>query len=102
MAPHRQWCFTLEKGTHWYEAPKAAYAPLYQFVRKHPELFRQTITLGPLTPPTAIPRTFITGADREASMRAGERQSGAASGGERVALPAPGRRWIVVDPLVES
>jgi hypothetical protein len=35
MVPHpsRQWCFTQELGTHWYEAPVAEYAPLYGFVR---------------------------------------------------------------------
>lgn len=39
MAPHRQWCYTPEKGTHWYAGPKEIFAPLYQFVRRHPELF---------------------------------------------------------------
>lgn len=39
MAPNRQWCYTKEKGTHWYEGPKEKYAPLYKFVREHPELF---------------------------------------------------------------
>ena len=39
MAPHRQWCYTEEKGTHWYDGPTEAYAPLYRFVRAHPELF---------------------------------------------------------------
>jgi hypothetical protein len=33
MAPHRQWCYTEEKGTHWYEGPRDAYAPLYRFAR---------------------------------------------------------------------
>lgn len=35
MVPHpkRQWCFTDKLGTHWYEAPIQAYAPLYRFVR---------------------------------------------------------------------
>jgi hypothetical protein len=35
MAPHRQWCHTEEKGTHWYEGPRGAYAPLYRFVREN-------------------------------------------------------------------
>jgi hypothetical protein len=35
MAPHRQWCYTEEKGTHWYEGPREAYAPLYRFVREN-------------------------------------------------------------------
>jgi hypothetical protein len=39
MAPHRQWCYTPEKGTHWYEGPKEKFAPLYQFVRTHADLF---------------------------------------------------------------
>lgn len=33
MAPHRQWCYTKEKGTHWYSGPPDEYAPLYRFVR---------------------------------------------------------------------
>jgi hypothetical protein len=35
MAPHRQWCYTQEKGTHWYDGPTDQYAWLYQFVRQH-------------------------------------------------------------------
>jgi hypothetical protein len=38
MAPHRQWCYTPEKGTHWYAGPKETFAPLYQFVRSHADL----------------------------------------------------------------
>jgi hypothetical protein len=38
MAPHRQWCYTQEKGTHWYDGPTDEYAPLYRFVRKHARL----------------------------------------------------------------
>jgi len=38
MGPHRQWCYTKQKGTHWYSGPTASYAPLYRFVRKHAEL----------------------------------------------------------------
>jgi len=38
MAPHRQWCYTEEKGTHWYDGPTEAYAPLYGFVRDHGDL----------------------------------------------------------------
>lgn len=37
MTPHRVWCFTPELGTHWYDGPTDAYAPLYQFVRKQAE-----------------------------------------------------------------
>ena len=34
MAPHRQWCYTKEKGTHWYDGPTEEYAWLYRFVRE--------------------------------------------------------------------
>ena len=34
MAPHHQWCYTTEKGTHWYSGPAEQYAWLYQFVRR--------------------------------------------------------------------
>lgn len=33
MAPHRQWCYTTEKGTHWYSGRTDEYAWLYQFIR---------------------------------------------------------------------
>jgi hypothetical protein len=39
MAPHRQWCYTPQKGTHWYQGPADKFAPLYQFVRQNPDLF---------------------------------------------------------------
>ncbi|MBU6400683.1 MAG: hypothetical protein KGS61_10215 [Verrucomicrobia bacterium] len=39
MAPVHQWCYTPQKGTHWYAGPKDKFAPLYQFVRHHRELF---------------------------------------------------------------
>jgi len=39
MAPHRQWCYTPEKGTHWYQGPREKFAPLYQFVHQNPALF---------------------------------------------------------------
>lgn len=34
MAPHRQWCYTDKKGTHWYQGPVEEYAWVYQFVRQ--------------------------------------------------------------------
>jgi hypothetical protein len=34
MAPHRQWCHTAEKGTHWYEGPREVFAPFFRFVRE--------------------------------------------------------------------
>jgi hypothetical protein len=39
MAPHRQWCYTKEKGTHWYVGPTEEYAWLYRFVRDNARLF---------------------------------------------------------------
>ncbi len=60
MAPHRMWCFTPEKGTHWYDGPTEAYAPLYRFVRRHPDLFNACRTVGPLVPPVDIPSSFET------------------------------------------
>ncbi|MHC1768127.1 MAG: hypothetical protein AB9869_28290 [Verrucomicrobiia bacterium] len=39
MAPHRQWCYTPEKGTHWYQGPAEKFVPLYQFVRRNATLF---------------------------------------------------------------
>lgn len=40
MAPSsHQWCYTKEKGTHWYKARPEDYADLYQFVRKNAALF---------------------------------------------------------------
>jgi len=39
MVPHRQWCYTPEKGTHWYDGPKEKFAPLYQFARRNADLF---------------------------------------------------------------
>lgn len=38
MAPHRQWCYTQEKGTHWYSGPSEEYAWLYRFVRENARL----------------------------------------------------------------
>ena len=41
MVPHpqRQWCFNNELGTHWYQAPIEAFAPVYQFIRKNARWF---------------------------------------------------------------
>lgn len=38
VAPHRLWCYTKEKGTHWYNGPTEEYAWLFQFVRGHARL----------------------------------------------------------------
>jgi len=39
MAPHRQWCYSPKKGTHWYTGPTEEYAFLYRFVRRNASLF---------------------------------------------------------------
>ena len=49
MAPHRQWCYTPEKGTHWYEGPTDRFAPLYRFVRRHAALLDAFETHADLT-----------------------------------------------------
>jgi hypothetical protein len=58
MAPHpkKQWCFTSQLGTHWYEAPVEAYAPLYQFIRKNAEWFDgfEAADVGALTVPPKV------------------------------------------------
>jgi len=66
MVPHRMWCFTREKGTHWYDGPVEAYAPLYRFVRASGALFRDTRTVGPLAVPDNLPRKLDRLADRRA------------------------------------
>jgi hypothetical protein len=38
MAPHRQWCYTKEKGTHWYAGATEEYAWVYRFVRSQARL----------------------------------------------------------------
>lgn len=66
MTPDHVWCFDEKRGTRWYDGPREAYAPFYQFVRKNPGLFRDTTTLGPLSVPAGITRRFETHADRQA------------------------------------
>jgi len=39
MAPHHQWCYTDELGTHWYDGPPEEYGPTYEFIRQHRPLF---------------------------------------------------------------
>jgi len=48
MAPHRQWCYTKEKGTHWYTGPTDQYAYLYQFVRRHARLLNRCEAVAPV------------------------------------------------------
>ena len=49
MAPNRQWCYSQQKGTHWYEGPRDKFAPLYQFVRQHAALFDDCRNYADLT-----------------------------------------------------
>ncbi len=39
MVPHRQWCYTPEKGTHWWEGKTEDFAFVYRFVRTNARLF---------------------------------------------------------------
>jgi hypothetical protein len=48
MAPHRQWCYTQETGTHWYDGPTEQYAWLYQFVRHSARLFDDYQAVAPV------------------------------------------------------
>ncbi len=38
MVPHRQWCYTQEKGTHWWEGKTEDFAFVYRFVRENANL----------------------------------------------------------------
>lgn len=46
MAPVRQWAYTKEKGTHWYQARPEDYAHLYRFVRRNSTLFDDYEAVG--------------------------------------------------------
>ena len=48
MAPHRQWCYTKEKGTHWYTGPVEEYAYVYRFVRDNARLFDDYQAVAPV------------------------------------------------------
>jgi len=48
VAPHRLWCYTKEKGTHWYSGPTDEYAWLYQFVRHHARLLDRYEAVAPV------------------------------------------------------
>jgi hypothetical protein len=48
MAPHRQWCYNKQKGTHWYDGPTGEYAWLYRFVRDHANLFDGYTAIAPV------------------------------------------------------
>jgi hypothetical protein len=60
MAPTHQWCYTPEKGTHWWDAPVEKLAPLYRFVRAHADLFDDYEThadLGVVVPYRALSKS---------------------------------------------
>jgi hypothetical protein len=48
MAPHRQWCYTKEKGTHWTNGPTKEYAYLYRFVRQQARLLDRYEAVAPV------------------------------------------------------
>jgi len=39
MAPHHQWAYTSEKGTHWWDGQTGDFAPLYKYIATHRKLF---------------------------------------------------------------
>lgn len=39
MVPHHQWCYTQEKGTHWWRGKTEDFAYIYRFVRQNSDLF---------------------------------------------------------------
>ena len=89
MVPHpkMQWCQTAGKGTHWYAAPVAEFAPLYRFVRANAGLFEGCRTVGPLAPPPDAPAEYDTPEKRAALRAALER-------GDPVPLPAGKSAWM--------
>jgi len=48
MAPHRQWCYNKEKGTHWYSGPTEEYAWLYRFVGRSARLLDRYEAVAPV------------------------------------------------------
>jgi hypothetical protein len=63
MAPHRQWCYTPQLGTHWYQGPADRYAPLYRFVHENADLFDGYQAHADLT--VVVPhRSFILESNR--------------------------------------
>ena len=46
--PTNLWCYTKEKGTHWYKGPAAEYAWMYQFIRANAALFDGYDALAPV------------------------------------------------------
>lgn len=48
MAPHRQWCYSKDKGTHWTDGPTEEYAWLYRWVRDNAGLFDRREAVAPV------------------------------------------------------
>ncbi|MDP8245360.1 MAG: hypothetical protein P9L94_14845 [Candidatus Hinthialibacter antarcticus] len=46
MVPHRQWCYTQELGTHWWNGKPEDFAYLYRFVREHADLLDEYVSLS--------------------------------------------------------
>jgi hypothetical protein len=67
MVPHRQWCYTPQKGTHWYTGPREKFAPLFRFVRQNAALFDSYTNLADLTVVLAQ-RTFDRNAAKVMSV----------------------------------
>jgi hypothetical protein len=73
--PEHQWCHDAVRGTSWYKAPRAEFAPIYRFIREHRNLFDGFETAGPLAPPrlAANPcRTKEQRAELKASLESGD------------------------------
>jgi len=87
MAPRRQWCYTPEKGTHWYEGPTRAYAPLYRFVRDNAALLEGLETHADVA--LVVPHASYAAArdrwlERAAQLSAANVSYRVALGGDRV------------------
>lgn len=48
MAPHNQWCYTQELGTHWWHGKTEDFAFVYRFIRKNAALLDDYATLANL------------------------------------------------------
>jgi hypothetical protein len=89
MAPHHQWCYTSEKGTHWYDGPASKFAPLYQFVRRHADWFDGYETYADLA--VVLPhRSYLKNPQRWFEV------------GNRLAAANVAYRWLVAgDEIVD-
>jgi len=47
-APVNLWCYTKEKGTHWYKGPQEEYAWMYKFIRNNAALFDGYEAIAPV------------------------------------------------------